>query len=67
MLPDCFQQPIPTDERRSDTRQIRAISDRTARRWEVVLQIGVLDLEQNDGPDIAKAVRPKRAHFDTVG
>jgi hypothetical protein len=67
MLPDCFQQPIPTDERRSDTGHIRAMSDRTARRWEVVLQIGVLDLEESDGPDIAKPMRAERAHFDTVG
>ena len=48
-------------------RQVRAIPDDTARLRKLVLQIGMVHLEQLDGADVAKAMCAQRTDLDTVG
>ena len=66
LLSDLLQQPIATDERRCIVRQVRAIPDDTARLRKLVLQIGMVHLEQLDGADVAKAMCAQRTDLHTV-
>ena len=67
LFSDLLQQPLATDERRGVARQVRAMPDDTARPGEVVLQIGMMHLEQSYGADVAETMRAQRTKLDTVG
>ena len=64
---DRLQQRFATDERRRVARQVRAVPEGAARLREVVLQIGVVHLEERDGTDVAESMGAECSNLHAVG
>ena len=67
LFSDRLQQPLTADERRPAGAAGSCDTEHTARLGEVVLQIGMVHLEQRYGADIAEPMCAQRANLDAVG
>ena len=61
------QQALAADERRRDARQVRAVPEDTAWLGEVVLQIGMVHLEERYSTDVAEPMRAERTNLHAIG